>query len=814
MKKIVLTLVLIFLWGIHLQAQPKAKAPTNKIHIIGSVIDGNDTPIPFASIAVYSVTDSSMVTGEASNFEGKFRIPVKAGDYYLKLSFLAYQEKMVDGVKVVDKDVDMGKITLEESAIALEAVEIEGEKSEMELKLDRRVFNVGKDLSNRGGNAVEILDNVPSVTVDIDGNVSLRGSENVRILVDGKPSGLVGSTTDALRQLQGNLIEQVEVITNPSARYDAEGEVGIINIVLKKQKKKGVNGSFDFNVGSPANHGVAYNLNFRRKKYNLFTNFGLSYNKMRGGGTTYQRYLNETILDSTGQATTWEVLDSERNHRRGGLSSNIQFGSDFFLNDQNTLTVSGLYKYGQNRNNASVIYNYLDDFGNALSVTNRSDQEKEPSQNAEAALRYKKTFDEKDRSFTFDFKYIQRDETESATYQENSTYYVNPPAENLPIEQRSTNTEDEITFLAQTDYVHPISKDGKIEAGLKASFRNIDNDFKVEELEENIWTVLPDFDDRLNYVENIYAAYLMAGNKKNRFSWQAGLRVEHSDIRTELVDSEQTNDRKYTNFFPSAHISYELNAANSLQVSYSRRLTRPRFWFLLPFFTFSDNRNLFSGNPNLDPEYTDSYELGFLRNFEQGSFLTTAYYRYRTGVIQRILISNGDGTTRRFPINLGTQNEYGLEMNLSYEPFDWWRMNLNFNGLRAITEGTYEGQTLFSDALTWNSRFSTKFKLPANFDLQTSFDYRAPAISPQGKRLSMYAWDAGISKDVLKNKGTISLSAKDILNSRKRRGITETDNFFSISEFQWRSRQILLSFNYRLNQQKKRGGRGGYGGGR
>lgn len=806
-----ITLLLLFQVGSHLQAQPpkgggngsgsrgSGQTPTTGVN--GMILDAQNNPIPYASVAIYSAKDSTLKKGAATNINGQFKIALRPGKYYASISMLAHQDKIIPDLKVQDAFIPLGKIVLEADEIALEAIDIVGEKSTMQLKLDKRVFNVGKDLASKGGNVTELLDNVPSVNVDIDGNVSLRGSENVRILIDGKPSGLVGiSSTDALRQLQGSMVQSVEVITNPSARYDAEGEVGIINIVLKKERKKGLNGSFEATLGHPTNYGLSFNLNYRRKNVNLFTNYGMSYRANPGCGTQYQEFYDDN-------GNLFSSHNIERDHVRGGLSNTIQFGADIFLNKSNTLTVSGMYKPSKNPNEANILYEDFDSEGNLYNVTNRQDRETETGHNLEGALSYLKNFKRKGHKWTFDAKYILGDDTELVDYEEHSSF------NDSTIYQRSSNTEDERNLLLQTDYVHPFGKDGKFEMGLKTTLRTISNKYTVEEEIDGQWQILGDFNDELAYTEDIYAAYIMAGNKSGKFSYQGGVRAEYSDISTELLESNTTNPRDYLDWFPSIHLAYELPQQNTIQVSYSRRISRPRFWFLLPFFTFSDSRNIFSGNPDLNPEYTNSIELGYLKNFEKGTLLSSVYYRYRTGVIERIRLVNELGETRMFPINMANQNAYGIEFNFSYNLMDWWRLNTNLDFYRAITDGEYNDITLHSDTYTWSGRLSSKFKLPKDIDLQTSFNYRAPRVTTQGKRYAAGSWDMGISKDLLKGNATLTLSAKDILNTRRRRGITETAELFSESEFQWRSRQIVMTFNYRLNQKKKRGGRGGYGGG-
>jgi outer membrane receptor protein involved in Fe transport len=469
---------------------------------------------------------------------------------------------------------------------------------------------------------------------------------------------------------------------------------------------------------------------------------------------------------------------------------------DYYLNENNILTGSLLYRRSDGRNSSQFRYQDFGQSGELVRTLIRDERETEPENNIEAAISYRKEFKQKGRSFTVDAKWIESDEDEFSNFQEGD------PAGLISLRQRSSNTEDERNLLFQADYVQPFGQKGKWEAGVKSTSRILKNDFLVEEQEsDRDWSVLEGFDNNLIYRENIHAAYLMAGNSFQKVSLQTGLRGEFSDISTELPEEGQVNHRRYFNIFPSAHLSYELNKQKSLQLSYSYRLSRPGFRELLPFSGYSNARSLMTGNPNLNPEYTHSLEGGYLLNWENGSLLSSAYYRYRTGVIQRITLVDSVGFSRMFPVNLATEDAYGLELNLSSSLWKWWNLNANLNFFRAITKGSYQDQLLASDTYTWTSRITSKMTIK-RWNFQTGLNYRGPRQIPQGRELSMYAIDLGLSKDVLKGNGTITLSVQDLLNTRKRRTIIEEVGYYSTSSFQWSARQILLTFNYRLNRTK------------
>ncbi|MCR9286355.1 MAG: TonB-dependent receptor family protein [Bacteroidetes bacterium] len=791
--------------------------------IKGQIIDvDNESPLEFATVTVFSKKDSSMVTGGISDEKGNFQLDTKKGSYYAQVDYISFKTRTIEEVNFDKNNVaNLGVVAMMSDAETLNEIEVRAEKSLMQISLDKKVFNVGKDLANRGGTAENILDNVPSIAVDIEGGVSLRGSGNVRILINGKPSGAVrNGNANGLRSIPANLIDRVEVITNPSARYEAEGMAGIINIVLKKEEGKGLNGSFDLSVGRPQELGGAINLNYRKKNFNWFTNIGVRYRNGPGNGYSYQEFYNQDTLPSGEIIDRTDITDLRRETERGGLSGNFRFGADYYFNPKNILTTALNYRIGDEDNFTDLVYkDYLNDLNNLKLVTLRRDDEFEEEQDLEYALTFKRLFEGKGHELVADVRYEEDVEEEGSDFREEYYQADFLPTGKADSLQRSRNKESNGRLSIQIDYVKPFSKDNKFELGYRSSFRSIDNDYKVEEFDDTVWKDIEGLSNDFIYDENIHAVYSQYGDKFGMFSYQVGVRAEYSDVTTELLETNEINPRDYFNLFPSAFLGYELANNNALQASYSRRIRRPRFWDLNPFFTFSDNRNFFSGNPDLDPEFTDSYEISHIKYWEKGSLSSAIYYRHTKDVIQRIRIGNAqDNTTTTRPENLATRDSWGFEFNYSYKPFDWWSMNGDMNFYCSITEGTYVSETetldLYADAFSWNGRLTSKMTVFTSIDFQLTGNYRAPRETTQGRTRAMYHVDLGFSKDILKNNGTLTLSVRDLLNSRKRRYTNFGDDFFSEGEFQWRQRQITMSLNYRINQKKKRGGnRGGYNGG-
>lgn len=808
--KSLLSLLFILLIGEYSYSQYGGGRPSGgggpwgspKVTVTGNVTDASTgAPLEYASVSFYKTEDSSLITGVVTNSGGKFEAEVSAKSYFVKIYFLGYIDKTIGPVTPESGIalIPMGDIQVEPSVTNLDEVTVQARKSTMELRLDKRVFNVGSDLSTAGGNALQVLEAVPSIEVDIDGNISLRGSGNVRILIDGKPSGLIGlSSVDALRFLQSDQIEKVEIVTNPSAKYDAEGNSGIINIILKKDKKKGLNGSVTTTVGVPHNYGLTGTLNYRTKKLNFFTSYGFNYRQRPGSGYYFQQSLSgDSII----------IFEREREHERGGFGNNLRAGLTYRLNATNSLSLSGSFFRDNGDNFASNIYFDRDEDLNLLNQTTRIDNEDEQGKNYEIDLSYEKTFQEKGRKWTIDGKYIARTDRERSEITEAST---NNPFDTLF--QRVFNDENQSRWLFQTDYVHPFSKNVNFETGFRANLRDIRNNYAVEQLENENWEVLDEFDDSLQYVENVIAAYVQAGHQVDWFSYQLGLRMEHTHIETEAASEGIRNTKNYVDFFPSVFLSFDAGKGNTFQISYSRRLSRPWFRQLLPFTGFSDNRSLWVGNPDLNPEYTHSMEISYLKEFENASVLVSPYYRYSTGVMNRVTIVDSLGNSFTQSINLSDQHAMGFELNYNHTLTKWWDLTLTMNLYYSILNGEYEGRDLGAETWSGSGRMIFKFHMPWDMDFQMTGSMSAPKNTSQGFQEGIYALDLSLSQKLLKNKAILSLNLRDVFNTRRWRSELDQPDFQRTSEFQWASRQFNVSFSYYFNQ-KPRMGYGVGGGG-
>ena len=756
------------------------------------------TPLAYANVRVYKVADNQLAGGGLSAEDGTFSVQLPFGTYYAEVEYIGFETVKTDTFSLSRARAvhNTGVLKIKATTESLGEVEIVAEKSSMVLSLDKKIFNVGKDLANAGGSATEILTNIPSVSVDPDGTVKLRGSDNVRILIDGKPSGLVSFKGSAgLQQLQASMIDRVEIITNPSARYEAEGSGGIINIVLKKDQKQGFNGSFELISGYPYNMGASANLNYRHKKINFFVNYGFSHRKSPGGGDLYQR--------RTPGDTTFILLQTTDNLMKS-LNNNIRGGLDYFFTENSVLTASCLWRRSDANRLSSIRYeDYLFNTDNPVGYTLRQQDETEDEPNSEYSLVYRRKFSDEGHELTAEVKYLNYWEHSDQSFPQQTYFPDGTEDASGALFEKSLNDEYENQYLFQLDYVRPLGKDGKFETGVRSSFRDMVNDYQVSSRNANgVFEVIPGLDNYFIYNENINGAYLIYGNKRNKLSWQGGLRAEHTDIETILRESGESNPRQYFNFFPSAHLTYELPGGHAIQWSYSRRVRRPVYFDLSPFFTYTDKRNYWSGNPNLNPEFSDVVEIGHVKYFDRGSMASSVYYRHTDAKIDHIRLLDVQGLANTRPENLNFENALGFEFTTGYSPVKWCKLDANFNLFHARIDGSNLDATFTATTNSWFARLTSRFIFPRDFDFQLRGNYEAPQNTAQGSRKALYYLDLAASQDVLQKNGTLTLNISDVFNTRRWRGITEGADFYTESSFQWRRRQINLTFSYRIKQAK------------
>ncbi len=817
MKKYLLLLVVLVMGTSILNAQ---RPTPPQITISGKIIDAKTKePLEYATIVLKHVK-TKKISGGITDEKGNFSIQARKGTYEISFEYISFKTKKLPP-KLLDKNTNFGVITLDEGAERLDEINIVAEKSTVEIRLDKRIYNVGKDMTVKGGTASDVLDNVPSVNVDVEGNVSLRGNENVRILIDGKPSALVGlSGTDALRQLPADAIERVEVITSPSARYDAEGTAGILNIILRKGKATGFNGSINTTIGDPKQYRAAANINYRTKKVNLFTNIG--YSKRTGPGNSLTRL---TTLEN-GVPNGLRVEDREFERDRSNY--NINLGLEYFLNQKSSITGTLFLRDADNGSLSTNNINVFDAIGNQTLADVRIQNEGETDKTTQFSLNYTNNINKSGHKFTADIQYSDSEEIETA--------FINDAT---GIENNIT-TENSKNTLVQTDYVLPIGKNSQFEAGFRGSYQDLTSDFLVTP------TLTPDPSNNLVFKQNVNALYSQYGSKIKKFSFLLGLRTEITDVKVRLTNTGDNFDYNYTEFFPTINLGLETSEKQSFTLGYSRRLRRPRFWFLNPFESRNSQNVIFKGNPGLIPTFSNSFDLGYLQKIGKVTLNSSVYYQHSVNNISRVSRDEirpiGPGGTNeivtiREPINLASEDRYGFELTTNYNPSRKVRLSASFNVFQSETKGFYTYDQFSQDTngvitstpvvqdlgnknSSWFTRFNARVTLPAKIQWQTRLFYRGPRETAQSEIKGIFSMNLAFSKDILKEKGTLVLNVSDVFNSRKRQSITynpsiEDPTSINDQEFQWRVRQISLNFTYRFNQKKNQRNRqrrsgGGY----
>ena len=793
--------IIFLLLSITLHAQ-RPTTNVKKYVITGKVID-KDTkqPLEYATIVLTSVK-SKKVTGGLTDKDGNFNVEVNNGVYKISFEFISFKSYKLSN-KAISSDTNLGVISLATDSENLNEVVVIAERTTVEIRLDKKIYNVGKDLTVRGGTVSDVLDNVPSVSVDVEGNVALRGNDNVRILINGKPSGLVGlNSTDALRQLPADAIERVEVITSPSARYDAEGTAGILNIILRRSKIQGLNGAISTNIGYPKSGGISGNVNYRTGDFNFFTTSGYNYREVPGNSFTSSEFINTT-------PSTFLEETREFDRIRKGLSINT--GIEWYVNKTSSITAAVVFRESDNESNTVNNISQRDLLGNETN-TLRLDPELEDDKTVQFSVNFDKNFKADGHKFTFDFQY------EDSAEEENSL--INQDGVDI---EKVTTIEDQERILFQTDYVLPIGEKTQFEFGYRGNFNTLDTDYTVAINENGSFLLDTDLSNNLIYKEYVNAVYSQYGSKFEKFSYLIGLRLESTRI---TIDQVTTNDRQiksYANLFPTINLGYEMNDKESLTLGYNRRIRRPRSRFINPFPSRSSATNLFQGNPDIDPSISDGFDLGYLNRFGKLTLNTSVYFQHANDAFSFIsqdteetVDLNGQlvPIIRRTPINLATNDRYGFEFTLTYNPSRKWRINGNFNLFKSITKGDFEGENFDADNTSWFVRFNNKVTLPGEIDWQTRLSYRGPSENAQNKREGIFSTNMAFSKDIFKEKASLAFNISDLFNTRKRKSETFTPTFTGISEFQWRERSFNLSFTYRFNQKKKRQSqRGGNDGG-
>lgn len=746
--------------------------------VTGKLIDSSTKePIGFAQVALFKNLDQTRPEAFAdTDDQGVFQVSISAGNYVLKAFFLGYKDLILPGVEI-NGSTNLGPIGLESENQNLAEVVVETSKMPVRSTLEGLVITPENNLANLGGTLLDILRNTPSISVGEDGGVSIRGSSNTNVLINGRNSSL----TQNLDQLPASVVEEIKIINNPNARYDAEAEGGVIDIVLKKGIELGTHGGLEATYGTRNRTNVGGRLNHRNLRFNVYA--GYNHRNWKSVGerkSTRVIFEDDEILDQTTKSSDLDV------------GNNLNFGADYYFGN-NTLSYEGVFQANETTDINTLFAQQIrsgEDFDYV-----RRNNENEQDDGLDNALIFEHNFKEKGHVFraTASHSYRNQFKTQNIEIFNNT---LEPDPENLTGRERAFTDEVRNITVIQADYIEPLGT-GKFETGLKSTIREFDNDFIYQRFDENSQDFVEDasVSNRFLYQDQIHAGYLIYSNSKPKFEYGLGLRGEFTQVDTYLFNTEEENQQRYFNLFPSVQGLYNLDDTHGIKFTYSRRIDRPRAWRLNPFPNITDSLNVRRGNPNLIPEMINSFEFGHLANFENTSLTTNLFYRQVNNQIGFITVVE-DGISYSQPENLNSAVVYGLEFIGTSEINDWYSLNGGVTLSRVIVDASNIGEEFTNDGFAWNAKLNQDFKLPYGFNFQIAANYESPEIQAQGKSLAVYFIDTSIQKFFLGNKGNVTLSVRDVFDTRRYAGNSLTNSFSQDFVSKDETRIVLLSARY------------------
>lgn len=806
----ILSAVLLLL-PVLLHAQQKAQ-------IRGIVVDAETKlPIAGASINILTQTTKAYLRGAQSQQSGQFSIDnLDASTFALRISNVGYDDYLQDNISLAQgQQLKIDTVFLHTESKIISEVTVQGRTPDMTIGIDRKIFDVSQSLVSAGGTASELLANVPTLQVDQEGTVSLRGSSNVRILIDGKESAMAGSDIATLLQsLPAEVIDKVEIMTNPSSKYDAEGQSGIINIVLKKNARIGFNGSVNATGGSFGNAMAGATLNYRDSKFNHFGNYNFNRRVNRGDG------FNENIIyrDNTGELELPRRIFSENDSRRTGVNHTLRLGSDYFMTDKTTFSLAGNLSLRDNDRRQELLYQYNNIPENGPTGS-RVSQQYEDDLGLDLQFDFRQQLRREGEEITANVSYGYSTEDGNNDFNE---IFAGPRND---IIRRNNTTENGTNWNAQLDYMLPLGENHKFEAGYRSIIRSSeDSQYSFVDRDDtgvlNLDGLFSNEFDLKNEVHALYVNYQRMLTSK--LGAQFGLRGEQTNLTSTYyeVESESALPRTgpgtdggydFFRLFPSAYLTYEVgNQGDKIQLSYSRRVQRPRGWQINPFISASDESNLRQGNPNLLPEDIHAAEVAFAKSYDRWNFVSTLFYRRTNDMINPL---QRDPSEANLPVefqnasyfvweNVGQSNDAGLELISKVDLTPWWDVTANANIFNNRITPDIEGVGLNRvNTINWDGNLTTNVKIMPTFSLQMRGDYRSGRERPQGRMNEMWGVDMALKKDVLRNKGSILFNVRDVFNSRRFEMESFLPDRYIGMANRWNRRMLTLTFTYRFGVQ-------------
>ncbi len=788
MNKITAAILITFCYLSFAQTDDKK----NVAKISGKVIDfESKIPIEYANVIVYKLPDSSQAAGGITNKEGLFVIDgIKNGKYYVSVQFIGYEKKIIENVFITSSNIiDLGNIFIRVTAINLENVVVEGERSPLSFQLDRKVIDVSKMPTSISGNAADVLENVPSVTVDIDGNVSLRGSSNFTVLIDGRPS--VMEAQDILQQVPASSIETIEIITNPSAKYDPEGSAGIVNIKLKKEKNLGISGVANANAGANDKYGGDFIFENKTSRYNY--NFGINYNRRFSPGSGLENKQFEIDNNTS-------FLNSNGSRENGHISFGLRGGIDFNLTSSDLLSISGRYGTREHQNNNISNYIQWSDLNpDKLYYLNLNNGSRSGYYYA-INTGYTKKFNMEGHQLITEFRVSRNNSDESSISSSNQ----------LGIQtdgKKTTETGPSTHVRGKLDYTLPLGENTKFEAGSQGEIeleKNSNELYNYDALNDS-YSFQSLYSHSINSNISELAVYSIYSNEWNNLSYQAGLRTELTYRTIELTDNQNKFSINRWDFFPSIHSSYKFSNVTEIMASYARRIDRPHGWNLEPFLTWSDPNNVQIGNPDLKPELIDSYEFGFQTLFGSVTFNNDLYYRVNHNRIDRIQSAYADNVTLNTFANVGTDYSLGTEFMITFDPIvKSWNVNLMGDVYDYRIKGVLNEIPFERRSFNWNARFNNGLNITKTTQFQFNVRYNSPSVSSQGEYKGFFRTDAAVKQDLFDKAISLTLQVRDLFKTGKREFTSQGSGFSSYTYYTREAPMVMLNMRFNFNNYKEK----------
>lgn len=789
------------------QGQMDLELAKGKGMLVGKVVDSESGELlQFASISIHRTDNSKIVTGGITDVNGRFKIQVDYGSYYAVIEFMGYHNLKIPAF-TIDQDNRIHRlkqVSIEPNSDVIDEVQVKAEKELFENKIDSKTFNVSKDITMKSKSALEALEQIPSVSVDIDGNISLRGNGNIRILINDRPIVVTAENQSALlEQIQADNIESIDVITNPSAKYNPEGMGGIINIQLKKDQPTGKN--LSVTVSSDFNREAGANISggIRTKKLNLYGTYGYKHNKWN-----FKRKSNQENI----YADTTFFMNQISEGGRTNDSHMGTFGFDYKLSKQTSFGVEALISYADKLKDLPFSYNFLDENEVLVRQTERDNIEDIQRMKLDLQANFKHQFKKKKHYIEASVSHSINQHDEDANYFEYS---------NLPVFIDSVSLENnlqkDISDISnyRVNYNYPLSKNSSIETGLDGTYRNIDNTIDVLDFDKSEMNYLKNTlkSSTFKYSDQTHAIYSLYKSKYNKLSYQLGLRLEYSNFNFDLVNEETKTDNIKFNYYPSLHLQYEINESSDFGASYSKRVNRPRIRQLNPLHDYADPYNYRAGNPDLEPEDIHSAEISYSKKWNKLRIMPAIYYKYIDNAIKRIK-TREDSVNSVTYMNLDFGSSYGSELIASYKFAKWFSLNASANVGYTKIQDKNDG-SLSNEDFGWSGKLISNFQLPYDIKLQVSYRYYGERVVPQGYIEPMQWVDLGLRKSFWDNKASISVRASDIFRTREFNIHVQTDEYINDLSFKRYPTYVLVSFTYQIGKamkKKKRTNRSSDGG--